>query len=148
MSTIASLHRKFQRLNTDELIEDAFKEVAPELTEQNRQQMTAGQTKAGGKIGPSYRSNKYARVKNSFNPLPGLGTPDLRFSGSFYRGLRTDVSNGIVRIESSDTKSAALESKYLLIFGLGGSFKRSFLQNNLGPAVRQKITNFIGLKFN
>lgn len=145
--TMQELLRRAEKLDTDKVINEAFDESTEDFAEKNREQLFTGQTKAGGKITYKYRNNKYARVKNQMNPIPGLGTPDLKVTGSFYRGIRADVSGDVIQVQSTDEKGKDLEAKYADIFGLGGEFKSSFLNDGLGPRIQQKITTLVGLKF-
>lgn len=147
MLTIPKLLKKFQELNTDKIIDESFRESSDEFEKKNRAQLVTGQDKQGGKITPRYRNNKYARVKNELNPVPGLGVPDLKVTGAFHRGLRADLVGDTIKIESSDRKNEWLEPKYSGIFGLGGQFKTEFISQDLRPAIHGKISNFTGLKF-
>ena len=81
------------------------------------------------------------------NPLPGLGTPDLKVTGAFYSGIRVDYNSGVLTTKSSDEKADELEKKYQDIYGLGGNFKKGFIKNSLRPALNKEITSLTGLKF-
>lgn len=147
MATIKSLSKKIQQLNTDAVIDTAFKQSTDELAVENKKQLFEGFDNTGEKIKRKYRSNKYARVKNQMNPLPGLGVPDLKVTGSFYNGIKVDYQSGVLTTEPSDSKGADLEEKYSGIFGLGGKFKNEFINKTLRPAINTQITAATGLKF-
>lgn len=145
--TIRGLYNKVKKFDTQKAIDNAFESTVDELADQNKKQLFEGYDKTGEKIKRKYRSNKYARVKNEMNPLPGLGTPDLKVTGSFYRGIRVDYSGGTLRTKSTDEKGDDLEAKYDNIYGLGGEFKKDFVNDSLRPALNSGITSAIGLKF-
>jgi len=144
--TILGLLNKFETLDTDVVITQAMQATEQDLAEANRDQLFNGFDRDGKRLN-RYRSDVYARKKNSRNPLPGYGNPDLRNTGAFYQGIRVTVNGNTVEVGSSDDKEEQLQVKYGNIFGLGGPFKDGYLDQNLGPAIRQKITAATGLKF-
>lgn len=146
MATINSLLQKFQSLDTDEIINDSLVATTPEFEDAQRLQLTAGKTKTGEAIQPTYMSNKYAAAKNEMNTLPGLGVPDLKLTGSFYEGIDVEVGGDAFDIISKDEKGPQLENKYPDIFGLGTDFKKDYIEI-LSPIVNEKISNFVGLNF-
>lgn len=147
MLTISSLSEKFKALNTDKVIDESLNETKDEFKAINKQQLKAGKTNTGENVAPKYRSRKYASAKNQMNPLPGLGNPDLFLTGAFYEGIDVEVGKDVFDIISKDEKGPELENKYKDIFGLGNNFKKKYLDEDLGPTVQKKISNFIGLKF-
>lgn len=156
MLTIVSLAKRFESLNTDAIIADSLEETKDSFAELNKQQMRAGKTKTGDKIGSTtnpnnqtsnyYKWKKYAAAKNDMNPLPGLGNPDLFLTGSFYDGIDVEIGSNVFDIISTDEKGPELEDKYPDILGLGSNFKKEYL-DELKPVVMDKISNFTGLKF-
>ena len=147
MLTISSLSEKFNSLNTDKIIDESINETKDEFKAINKQQLKSGFTNTGGKVAPKYRSKKYASAKNQMNSLPGLDNPDLYLTGAFYEGIDVEVGKDVFDIISKDEKGPELENKYSDIFGLGTNFKKKYLDEDLGPTVQKKISNFIGLKF-
>lgn len=147
MLTIKGLQRKVAVFDTDQAIDQAFTKTTGDLADENRKQLYAGFDKNGKKITPKYRRYKYAAAKYEMNPLPGLGTPDLKVTGAFYRGITVEYESGILHTESTDKKGPMLEQKYEDIFGLGGAFKKEFIDKSLRPALNKEITAGIGLKF-
>lgn len=147
MLTIAALTQKFKALNTGNIIHESFIETKEAFEQLNKEQLRAGKTNTGDEIAPRYRSNKYAIAKNEINPLPGLGTPDLRLTGAFYAGIDAEPGKDVIDIISKDEKGPALENKYSGIFGLGTTFKKQYLEDELAPAVQEKINLVTGLKF-
>lgn len=145
--TIKGLYRKVEQIDNDKIIGNAFESTVDDLAEENKKQLFEGFDKTGEKISRKYSNNKYARVKNEMNPLPGLGVPDLKVTGAFYRGIRVDYQGGKLITASSDEKGTDLEEKYADIYGLGGEFKKEFIKNSLRPALNKEITAATGLKF-
>ncbi len=81
------------------------------------------------------------------NPLPGEGVPDLFLTGEFQRQMDVEISGNVIDVISKDEKGPELEDKYQDIFGLGTNYKAKWLDTNLGPTVRKKISTFTGLRF-
>lgn len=144
--TITGLYNKVKSMDIDKVIDTAVDNSLVAMTAEQKKQLYAGFDKTGNKITRKYRNNKYARVKNSMNPLPGLGTPDLRLTGAFYSGIGIERQGSVLHIESSDSKNDALESKYDP-FGLGGAYKKEFIDKSLRPNLNSLITKATGLKF-
>lgn len=142
-----SLIDKFKSLDTDKIIMDSFNDTHKSFEDRQRDQLSKGYTNDGKKISPKYRSRKYAHAKNEMNPIPGLGTPDLRLTGAFYAGIDMDTGKNSLDIISKDEKGPELEHKYKNIFGLGGVHKSQYLKESFGPKMRGKISKFTGLKF-
>ena len=103
--------KRMNALNVQEVSFNSVVETKEIITEIQREQMFQGLNGQGKKIG-RYRNNKYARAKNEMNPLPGLGIPDLKLTGAFYAGFKTDVTPETFSTSSIDKKNAALTEKY------------------------------------
>lgn len=94
-------------------------EVQDIIVKYNKDQLFEGLNAKGQKLSPKYSRVRYARAKNSMNPLPGMGTPDLKVTGKFYSGFYLTAKNGKFDFFSSDEKAEKLEAKYGEdIFGL------------------------------
>lgn len=89
----------------------AVSETKETITDIQKEQMYHGLNAEGKRIG-RYRTMKYALAKNSMNPLPGLGIPDLKLTGAFYAGFKTEVDPEVFRTFSTDIKNEALTEKY------------------------------------
>lgn len=148
MLTISKLKKRVESMDIRQVITDALEETTGDFEQKNREQMLAGKTKDGKAIAPKYRSSKYASAKNAMNPAPGLGTPDLKLTGEFHRLLDVEVGKVNFDIVSLDDKGPELEDKYPAIFGLGGEFKKAYLEGSLRPLLKEKIEGKTGLKFN
>lgn len=84
------------------------------------EQLFKGIDSKGQKLKPKYSRVRYARAKNTVNPLPGYGTPDLKLTGDFYRDfyLKAEPERKF-SLFSSDEKAPKLQEKYGEdIFGL------------------------------
>lgn len=111
MSTINQLRSRLTALNVKEVGYQSVEETKEVIAEIQREQMFQGLNAEGKKIG-RYRNNKYARAKNEMNPLPGLGIPDLKLTGAFYRGFETKVTPETFSTSSTDEKNDELTAKY------------------------------------
>lgn len=147
MLTIKGLSRSFQKLDTNKAIQNGVEKSLPEMIKRNKVQMNRGKTKFDTKISPSYRRNKYARIKNEMNPIPGLGTPDLYVTGDFQSKINMTLEGNVIIQKSSDYKAEWLEPKYDDIYGLGGDLKQEFQKEVLQPAINEEISKSTGLKF-
>jgi hypothetical protein len=147
MLTISSLSAKFQSINTNNIIDESMDETKDSFEKLNIDQMNHGFRNDGKQIVPDYKSTAYAKKKQAMNPLPKFGTPDLHLTGSFQSQLNAIVEGEVIKIFSNDEKGPDLENRYKNIYGLGNDFKTQYLDKDLGPTVKKKITDFIGLKF-
>lgn len=111
MATVNQLRSRLTALNVKDVSYHSVEETREVIAEIQKEQMFQGLNAQGKKIG-RYRSNKYARAKNEMNPLPGLGIPDLKLTGAFYRGFETKVTPESFNTISTDEKNAELTEKY------------------------------------
>lgn len=117
-------------------------ELQDEIVKYNTDQLYAGQDAKGQKLKPSYSRVKYARAKNSMNSLPGLGNPDLKVTGKFYRGFYLTAKNGKFEFFSSDEKTDDLKAKYGSdIFGLTKENEQTVNFEKIYPRLLQWILN-------
>jgi hypothetical protein len=105
------------RDNLTVIAEESVSQSKDGFIEAQKAQLEQG-SNATGESFRKYRNPAYARLKNAMNPLPGLGNPDLKYTGSFYRGIYATVQNGRITVGSSDSKAQALEASYKNVFGL------------------------------
>ena len=75
-------------------------------------QMLEGLDGNGNAINPKYRSDTYARVKQFLNSKPSFGTPDLKLTGSFHKGIQLLLRGENIEFTSTDGKTADLTYKY------------------------------------
>lgn len=146
MATIKGLFNKVSALDIDKVTRDAMEETKDFIAQENVEQMNKGINAEDVKIG-RYRNPVYAELKNLQNPLPGYGVPDLRLTGAFYQGIRTEISGDKVITTSNDPKTEKLIKQYgPKIFGLSDPYKREFLNDHLRPTFSEKIKEAIGIK--
>lgn len=143
MTTIGDIKRRFKALDINDQAQQAIDDTREPLIEKQKGQLLQGLNAKGNKIG-KYRNNKYARVKNQMNPLPGLGTPDLKLTGAFHKGLFVDVRTDTYVIESGDEKNDDLQDKYgTEILGLNKESRVEYVKEDLRPRflknVRKKL---------
>lgn len=144
MATLLQLYNRIQRVKEDEVIEETMDQSSPVITEKQREQMLTGVNSEGKKIG-KYRSPAYARKKNAMNPLPGLGVPDLRLTGQFYKGIYTEIRGDKIITDSTDEKTQDLADKYgENIFGLNKDKKAEAVEK-IKPVLVQNMKNAMGL---
>lgn len=139
MTTILSLLKRVERLPIDTVITDSMEEVAPMISDRQKGQMLEGLNAKGMKIG-HYRNPAYARLKNSMNPVPGLGVPDLHLTGEFYREIYTEIRGEKVIIDSTNEKTEALAKRFgEEIFGLNKPTKAELIKEDLQPVFMKHI---------
>lgn len=131
MATIKNLRDSWRKLNTNLVILKAVDATQPNYIELQKAQMYAGKTVTGETIaqaGHPYGSRAYATEKHSMNPLPGEGNPDLRLTGGYYDGIKTDVEGDKIEVSSTDEKWPELDKIYpYSLAGLGGKYKSEYL---------------------
>lgn len=133
---------KALRDNLPSIAEGSVSEVKEDLSAIQKEQLHAGVSSTGGTF-RKYSSNAYAIRKNKMNPIPGLGNPDLKYTGSFYDGIFVSVVGGKVTVGSHDEKAQMLEANYKNVFGLDPQDMEDFLYGKLRPAYRQNIIDFL-----
>lgn len=80
------------------------------LIELNTSQLAEGIDSHGDSMGNTipYKSAAYATYKNRLNPLPGLGTPDLRLTGDYWDSIQAVVKAREVQMIATDSKAGKL----------------------------------------
>lgn len=122
MAVLDKYYRQIDEIDKG-LEQEAYKilaEVQEIITKLNTDQLLEGKTPKGQKLEPEYSRERYKRVKNKLNPLPGYGTPDLKLKGDFHSEFYLTAKNQEFELHSSDFKTPFLEKKYGKdnIFGL------------------------------
>jgi len=141
MLTIKGLYNNVSKLDTDKVIVESFEKTSEDLASVNRERMMDG-IKADGSEMPHY----------SYISQTVYGYPDIRITlrdtGEFQDNISIKVTGDTVNTDSDDPKSDMLKERYgEKIFGLGGDYKRQYLDDHLGPEIRKGISSVIGLKF-
>lgn len=135
--------KRLKSLDISEVAEVATDATSPAISQLNREQLEEGFDSNGERL-RKYRNPIYARKKAAMNPKPGLGNPDLKLTGRFYRGIRADVEDGQIHVYSTDSKDPDLVEKYGSdIYGLGPVKGQEYVDNHLQPSfqglIREKL---------
>jgi hypothetical protein len=97
--------------NWDNLMDEFFDSIGPDLIDENTAQLDAGLNSNGYEL-PEYRSDEYAAFK-------GRTIPDLKLTGDFWEGFVIEQTKSNLKIWSTDSKTDKLVKKYGSdIFGL------------------------------
>ena len=143
MASILSMLKKFEALDTDVICVDVIEETTDEMIRANKAQMDAGMKADGNEIYPPYAPLTVAIKRMKGQPTDRV---TLKDTGEFYAGAYVIVTSESILSGSRDEKNAKLQAKYGEdIFGLGGEFKKGYVNNALRPAFREKILQATGL---
>jgi hypothetical protein len=112
MTTITRYAQNFRKIDIEAELPKIMEEVAPEAVAYNQQQLYRQGIDRFGKQLRRYTSLTYALKKYQRNPLPGLGIPDLNFTGTLYRGMYLKVVGKSFYLGSNDSKETRIENKY------------------------------------
>lgn len=138
--TINEAYRRFSSINLRKQVPILIEQDSETVIELNQSQLYDRSVDKNNKPLSIYRSVPYAAEKNRMNPKPGFRRPDLFVTGQFYRGFNIKVTQNILTITSSDSKTSALTKKYGTdIFGLDEISKEKFrprLQDNIVKYIR------------
>jgi hypothetical protein len=138
MASVRALYKRAQQLDTDQAAALALQQTKEDYLKENQKQLYAGFDGKGHHLN-RYRNNKYARVKNEMNPLPGLGNPDFYVTGNFYAGWRVETNGEVIKTNLGDTQVAEkLIQRDPEIVGLSGEFKQEYV-NILQPVYIAEI---------
>lgn len=125
----------------DETLQQTIAETAPGFVPETIQvQLTSGIKSTGLKITPQYATTYYSGKKFKLNPLAGLGTPDLKVSGTFYEGIAVVVNAKSFVTSSNVDYADKLELQYgSEIYGLTAENKSYYSTEIVKPALFAKI---------
>lgn len=158
--TIRGMIKKFEALNTDQVIYDSMKQSEPDIRDLNLEQMYDGKTNEGVDITPSYLNDPYwnthggrkaAQAYSDWkdritpNPRRTKGTPNLFINGYYHSSITTLVIGDKIVFNSSFISEPDIRSRFKNIYGLGGNYKNIFLKQYLTPVLKEKILNATGL---
>ena len=114
--------------NLDQHITQAVMDNEKEIIAMNQEQLLAGKTSKGAKIG-RLRSPLYAREKIDRGGIAPFGDVDLFNTGAFQSKMMLWTNGKTYEIGSSDSKEADLMGKYgAEIFGLMPTFQEDAQQ--------------------
>jgi len=148
MTTIAEMYNNWKRVNLRKQVPIIIEQNKQELIDLNQSQVYQSSEDSFGEPLRFYSSNSYAFEKEKQNAAPGFGRPDLYLTGAFYRAFVVKVSPRFYEINSKDTKTKKLKSKYGEdIFGLTDENKGKFANETLFVGIRSYIESTTGVKF-
>ena len=142
MGTIANFNQRIQRVDFRSTVILCMEQSQYEILSFNRGQLFMGETSTDKLISPMYRSEGYAEFKESINPKPGKGVPDLFVTGEFYNGLFVSFNKVkyTFTVASRDSKAPKLERKYgEKIYGLNSENKGYFATEILKPKLIARL---------
>lgn len=138
MATLAEMSRRWKGLNLFKIYQEVITEETEEILDLNRDQLEKGKTSKGKKIKPKYKK-RYAEKKNKLNPMPGLGTPDLKLSGGFYKSRTLKNKSGIFIFGATVAYKKYIEPKYDDIYGLDPKNQKIFIEETATEVYIEKI---------
>ena len=103
--------RHIQQIDVEAEAQKVLKQHTKNAADLNRDQLKKGFDANGERLKP-YKNARYASYKNTKNPLPGLGNPDLILSGSFTKSIYSEVTDTDIVLKATDRKTADLVDKY------------------------------------
>lgn len=148
MGTIFAFDNAIQRIQVRPIIALCLEQSQYEVLSFNRGQLYMGEDNKGRLLSPMYRSQAYADFKESLNPKPGYGIPDLFVTGEFYNSIQIKVnpSQFTFTIFSENSKAPKLERKYgQNIYGLNEENKQYFGNEIIRPKIVAEFKKQIGL---
>lgn len=108
---------------------NVIREEKEQVLDANRKQLKKGKTKEL-KTFKKYASPKYARAKNKRNPAPGLGNPDYKVTGAYWKSFKLRIlSKYSWLIYSDDPKAKYLENRGGQPYGLNKEGQTEFVNN-------------------
>lgn len=115
------------------------------LAEANRLQWRMGERSTGEKIG-KYKYLKYAKAKNTMNPLAGLGNIDLTLTKKTAKSIFVDITKDSMIFKIGDDEHQ-LESRFGDdIIGLSDKSKKAFIEVELLPELIKRIQEITGMQ--
>lgn len=149
MATIFEVYQNAKRTaeNARGVVVGIIEDHADIIADYNRAQLESGLDRNGDVINPFYGSIYYAMMKNNMNSKPGLGVPDLKLTGAFYRGIFLSMKGYAFSLSSSNSKTESLVDKYgEYIFGLNDNSLASYSQNEFFEAFKEFIESTLKIK--
>lgn len=147
MATIAAVLNRVKSIDIKSIAQTSIVETKEAIADLNAEQMFVGLRSDGSEILPSYSKLTIQIKKEKGQPTDRV---TLRDTGSFYEGIKVDVSGDRLNITSTDEKTEKLNKKYSKskgnIFGLSDRFKREYLNNNLRKVFKNKVEKATNLK--
>lgn len=141
MATIGEVFNKYRLLadNIRTIAADIIRSDETQLLDLNRLQLSVGLDSDNRYLTPAYRSGAYSLYKARKGSQSPFGTPDLKDTGSFYRGLYIGDK---FTIQSTVSYAKDLEDKYGgSIYGLSKEDIELYIQTSFIHKLKQRISN-------
>jgi hypothetical protein len=119
----------------EEIVLEVIRRNEPTLVDLNTAQLMEGKDADGEPVKPAYKSEVYAKYKESLNPR---GVVDLKLEGDFHNSFYIKAEKFPVTTGARDEKTAKLRGKYGNIFGFTKESKES-ASDQLGPETIEEI---------
>lgn len=147
--TVEALYNKLKTVDLRSSVPELIQETSYEIETLNKSQLfNYGVDSNDRKLKPAYSGSSYAKEKSYMNRRPGLGQPDLFFTGSFYKGFTVSVTPNVFTTDSIDSKSVKLEKQYgSAIFGLTKNNIKIYATGVFYTRLQKFITLKTGLQF-
>lgn len=148
MGTIQQLYEAFQNVNLKEELPNLILQTSFEIDVFVQVQLDQGLLSTGEPIAPSYASDYYAKKKNNMNGTPGFGTPDLHYTGAYYKGIGVSIKNDTYDIESnvSYAHEDSISQYGDDLLRLSEEHKEQYANESLLPAIGNYIKEKTGLE--
>lgn len=143
--TINSFNKNLLALNLRNEAMTALAQTEDSLLSNQTSQLIVDGLNKDGRNLKKYKKKEYSEFKNSMNPMPGLGNPDLKLTGAFLKALKLEiVNNKEYDIISTDSKYQDLRNKYgRSMLGLNKAsikrYKEKAFQKQLVDNVKAKL---------
>jgi hypothetical protein len=159
MATIRGLYKRVRTFDAGTAAEKAMQLTAPQLLDENQTQLFDGKLRDGNDLSPSYLTDPYFKTplaalnysnwKDHITPNPNRrpGVPNLFIDGTFYSTQRIKINGENIVYTSSFKDASAILAKFSgLIFGLGGPYRRKYLNESLRPEFSNQVYLGIGIR--
>ena len=140
MATIRGFAERFANIDFKGVAMDSFMETNEEVIEKNLEQLKEGKDKKGMNL-RKYAWDWYAVMKHNLNPAPGLGNPDLKLTGAYWRGfIIKQMGETQYEITSIDSKTGKLDDMYgKQQYGLNDEKRPKYINEDYLPVLTKNI---------
>lgn len=162
MGTITDTLQCLEQLKVRTIARRVFEKNSKAMVLMNMGQLFIGKNSKGENLRPyapwkMEDGTEYADFKEELNPRPGWGNPDLKLTGSFYKGMFAKLEGDNIIQDSTDKKSEWLKKHYdgddselpldgeSNIFGLTDENHVHFVQEVYYPDFKKEIQAVTGL---
>lgn len=143
MATIRGLYNRIAKVDTEQIIAEAFEDSAGGYIENQQDQLYEGINSDG-----EQREPPYAPLTIQIKERKGQRTDvvTLNDTGSFYQGIVMEVRTDMLVTDSADEKTGDLIKKYgEEIFGLSPAYRKMYITDHLRPVFNKKVEAATGL---